>query len=430
MAGLETHRRGDEPTNRGIANDEGYSAFEAPARLRFAARPPPDPLTFATARRGTCQNPAMPRRVTRADPELARAIPVSEVSAGVEAWFPSAARDLPWRRGRTPWRALVGELMLQQTQVSRVAERFESFMTRFPTPAAMVEAGEDEVLAAWEGMGYYRRARLLHAAAVRIVERHGGEVPDDPEAILDLPGVGRYTAGAVASIVFGRREPIVDGNVVRVVARLAAVDARADDPSLVASAWRAAEALVSAAHDPGVLNEGLMELGATVCTPANPRCEACPCREQCAAGGRERASAFPRPKTRPTRTIVHLHLVLLTRAGRIAVEQRPRRGLWGGLWQPPGLEASSCPTAEEVIDGLVEREVLTEAGRRSASLVERARVRRLLTHREVHLVLHELRKATPRASAPGLEWCDRDAAADLGMARPVRDLVEAHGWTD
>ena len=348
----------------------------------------------------------------------------SAVAEPLERWFRAEARDLPWRHGRTPWRALVGELMLQQTQVSRVAERFEAFLDRFPTPAAMVDAGEDEVLAAWEGMGYYRRARLLHAAAVRIVEAHGGVVPDDPAAILELPGVGRYTAGAIASIVFGRREPIVDGNVVRVVARLAAIDARADDPSLIASAWQAAECLVKAAKDPGALNEGLMELGATVCTPAKPRCDRCPIAASCRGRALGLASDVPKPKSRPVRTVVHIHLVLVRRGEEILLERRPRGGVWGGLWQPIGVESDI---------ELEPRVVGERIGSWLGSPTPLARARRLLTHREVHL--HLLEAENPDGDPePGSEretdWFDRDRASELGCPKPVRTLLDRLGWPE
>ncbi len=313
--------------------------------------------------------------------------------------------------------------MLQQTQVSRVAERFEGFMTRFPTPRAMAEAGEDAVLGRWEGLGYYRRARLLHAAAVRIVERHEGDVPSDADALLDLPGVGRYTAGSVASIAFGRREPIVDGNVVRVVARLAAVDARADEPDLVVTAWRSATELVEAAESPGRLNEGLMELGATVCTPMKPDCAVCPCRDRCRARAEGLAEVLPRPKVRPTRRTVHLDLVLLRSAGRLAFVQRPRGGLWGGLWQLPGIESEHAPEDAD------RRRLLAELGLdvEGRELPEVAAVRRLLTHREVHVRVYELSGEVDSSGGP-MTWHDRSGAAELGMARPVRALIDAHGW--
>ncbi len=316
--------------------------------------------------------------------------------------------------------------MLQQTQVGRVQERFEAFLDRFPSPQAMVEAGEDAVLARWEGLGYYRRARLLHAAAVRIVERHGGEVPADARSLLDLPGVGRYTAGSVASIAFGLREPIVDGNVIRVVSRLGAVDARADDPRLVHAAWQAAEDLVQASDDPGRLNEGLMELGATVCTPANPRCDACPCRDRCRAAREGLAGDLPRPKVRPARQVIHVDLVLLRKGGRLGFVQRPRGGLWGGLWQPPGVESIQSPDDGDRRAALSELGI--EAGDRRIDEV--ASLRRLLTHREVHLRLWSLEGeiGATAVTTSTIAWHDRDRAADLGMARPVRSLIDDHGW--
>ncbi|MAD78931.1 MAG: A/G-specific adenine glycosylase [Planctomycetaceae bacterium] len=349
-----------------------------------------------------------------------------EVAGPLLVWFDQEARELPWRQDRTPWRALVSELMLQQTQVSRVVDRFEGFLTRFPTPAAMVAAGEDAVLAAWEGLGYYRRARLLFAAAVRLVEVHGGVVPDDPAALLDLPGVGRYTAGAVASIVFGRSEPIVDGNVIRVVARLGAIDRTADDPRLVAMAWEASRRLVESTDHPGPLNESMMELGATVCTPSSPRCGDCPVRGACRGRASGKADSVPRPKTRPVRTVVHLHLLLCEDRGRLLLEPRPRGGIWGGLWQPPGLEAAAKMTPEEVAAGL--------GFESSTSPIPLARVKRLLTHREVHV--HLLRIPPPSAGmVPESEvgsrrWFDRNEAAGLGMPKPIRNLLDGHAdWT-
>ena len=366
-----------------------------------------------------------PSTIDRQPSESGLPAPPEVISAAIEAWFVTAARDLPWRRHRTPWRALVSELMLQQTQVARVEARFETFLSRFPSPRAMADAGEDAVLALWEGLGYYRRARLLHAAALRIVERHDGEVPEDVGDLLDLPGVGRYTAGSVASIALGQREPIVDGNVARVVARLAAIDARADDPALISRAWSAATDLVHAAGDPGVLNEGLMELGATVCTPVNPSCERCPCREVCVARREGLASDLPRPKSRPIRQVVHLDLMLLRSSNRLALVQRPTGGLWGGLWQPPAIESDVAPVDAD------RRRLLADLGvdAAGAEFMEVARMRRLLTHREVHLRCWSWSDEVTHCS-DGIVWFDHASAASLGMAKPVRTLVETHGWGD
>ncbi|MFM7260071.1 MAG: A/G-specific adenine glycosylase, partial [bacterium] len=269
------------------------------------------------------------------------------VAERLTAWFRKSARELPWRQRRDGYRALVSELMLQQTQVSRVVEKFEPFVRRFPTPAALAAAAEDEVLAAWQGLGYYRRARLLHAAAKAVVERHGGRVPEDPQALRALPGVGRYTAGAVSSIVFGAREPIVDGNVTRVFQRLEARRGSASDGDVQAWAWERADAFVAAAREPGVANEALMELGATVCTPAAPRCGACPLRAQCAAFAAGRMDEIPAPKKRVARKdLVFVTACVRRTDGAVLLEQRPTggrsggapSGLWAGLWQPPAVE--------------------------------------------------------------------------------------------
>ncbi|MBQ72811.1 MAG: A/G-specific adenine glycosylase [Planctomycetaceae bacterium] len=340
----------------------------------------------------------------------------------LQAWFDDQGRDLPWRRSTSPWRTLVSEFMLQQTQVSRVEERFETFLERFPTPAAMVDAGEDDVLAAWEGLGYYRRARFLHASAAAIVSEHGGLVPSDAEALLALPGVGRYTAGAIASIAFDQRAPIVDGNVARVVARVGGMDVQADDPDLIAAAWSTSTAMVEATDRPGTLNEAVMELGATVCTPAAPRCDRCPIQSACRGRARGIEREIPRPKVRPVRTVVHIHLVIVRRGEEILLERRPTGGVWGGLWQPIGLESEI---------ELEPRVVGEHFGAWVGSPIPLARVRRLLTHREVHL--HLLEAGRPEGDPElGSEretgWFARDRASELGCPKPVRTLLDRFGW--
>jgi len=252
----------------------------------------------------------------------------------LERWFLKAARDLPWRRKRSAWATLVSEILLQQTQVVRVAERFPEFMERFPDPAAMARSSVESVLRCWRGLGYYRRARSLHAAACQIVTVHGGTVPDDPIALRELPGVGRYTAGAIASIAFGQAEPIVDGNVARVVSRLADRRARAIDRAGLAWCWEAATHIVQAAANPGHTNEALMELGATVCTPVSPRCDTCPLRAMCASRKAGSQDLVPPPKPGAKRQTVVLHGLVDARDGTVAMEQRAS-GLWQGLLSPP-----------------------------------------------------------------------------------------------
>lgn len=263
------------------------------------------------------------------------------IARAVEAWFRKHARDLPWRRDRSGYTALVSEAMLQQTQVSRVIEKYEAFMRRFPTVDDLARADEQAVLAMWQGLGYYRRARHLHTAAKAIVDEFNGSVPSRARDLQKLPGIGKYTAGAIASIIFNERTPIVDGNVQRVLARVAADDRAPQDRNAVEDCWRLAEQLVRASDDPAACNEGLMELGAMICTPGQPDCPRCPLASMCLARrtGRERTIPPAKPPARQ-QSVVH-HAVLFARGGRVLIEQRPATGLWSNMWQVPTIEATS-----------------------------------------------------------------------------------------
>jgi A/G-specific adenine glycosylase len=346
-------------------------------------------------------------------------------SAGViarrlEAWFPGHARDLPWRTvgadgRRDPWRVLVSEFMLQQTQVSRVVPRFEPFLGMFPTPAAMARAPLDAVTRAWAGLGYYRRAAMLHAAAVAITREHGGAVPAEPAALRALPGVGRYTAGAVASTAFGRREPVVDGNVMRVLLRVHGRPARSDDPAAVSWAWERAGELVTAARAPGVLNEAVMELGATVCTPDSPRCGACPLARVCAARREGTTGTIPVPKSAPRARAVHLLIAVVQDGrGRVLVEPGDS-GLWAGLWRPPTITLARA--GSRAARDAAARELGSRLG--LGTLTPAGRAVRMLTHR---LVTFWLYAATDGGRAPrGTRWL-----ADLtAMSSAHRAAVEA-----
>ncbi len=276
------------------------------------------------------------------------------ICSALESWFGKSARDLPWRfEPRDPYVSLVSEFMLQQTQVSRVLEKFEPFLERFPSIEALASADEEDVLGEWSGLGYYRRARMLHACAQAIVERHGGEVPRDVDSLCALPGIGRYTAGAIASMVFGDREPLVDGNVVRVLQRLHNNPDQQTDPKTVKWAWEHATALVEASGDPGVLNESLMELGATVCTPKRIRCDECPIRKHCKAFDEGTTESVPPPKPRAKRKeLFCASVVYVDDKDRVLMEQRGEDGLWARMWQVPTIERDDrAPTAEEIGEG-------------------------------------------------------------------------------
>jgi len=299
--------------------------------------------------------------VKKRGPSKAWSVPRAIVPT-IAAWFRLNARPLPWREpdpanplARNPYHSLVSEFMLQQTQVSRVLEKFDPFLARFPTIQSLAAAEIGDVLAEWSGLGYYRRARHLHSAAREVVSRFGGVIPQRVEDLLTLPGIGRYTAGAIASLVHGQPAPIVDGNVMRVFLRVAGRDTPQDSPATRTWAWEQAQSLVESAANTktcAAFNEGLMELGARVCTPGAPRCDQCPITRQCAAFKLGLQSTIPRPKKRAVRTtITHSSLLLISHDGRLLVEQRPETGLWAGLWQAPTVETLGLkrpPTAAAI----------------------------------------------------------------------------------
>lgn len=313
--------------------------------------------------------------------------------------------------------------MAQQTQVGRVAERFERLLRRFPTPAAMAAAPLADVLEEWQGLGYYRRARMLHAAAAAIVERHGGRVPRQLEALLDLPGVGPYTAGAVASIAFGARAPIVDGNVARVLLRVAGVELAADAPRAQRWCWERAEALVARAGSPAILNEGLMELGATICTPAAPRCGECPLAARCEARRTGRQRLIPAAKVRSGRRVRVLHLLVGTRRGALRLRQRPEGGIWASLWEPPTLEAAAPRTAQQVAEW---------AAREGAAGTPRlvGAFEHLLSHRRLRLRVYRCRwsaAAEGPGGATGDLWVEPRRLAGTAISSACRRALELAG---
>lgn len=263
------------------------------------------------------------------------------------AWFGRVGKDYPWRRTRDPYAVLVSELMLQQTQVATVLSRryFENWMGLFPTPAALAAAPEEAVLKAWEGLGYYRRARNLQKAAVAIAGVHGGEFPRDLEALLALPGVGRYTAGAVASFAFGAPAAIVDGNIARVLARLFDFREEIDSTAGARQLWAWAEELVpeGGARE---YNSGLMELGQTLCSVADPACGDCPVAAFCLTPS---PSELPRRKPRVQTTAVDEHVRLVVDGARLLLEQESGKRR-EGLWKLPELPEARLGIAELLLE--------------------------------------------------------------------------------
>jgi len=255
--------------------------------------------------------------------------------AALARWFRAQGRDLPWRRTRDPYAIMVSEFMLQQTQVVTVLAFYARWLARFPDFATLAAASEADVLHVWQGLGYYSRARNLHRAAQEVVAQHGGSLPDDLAAIAALPGVGRYTAGAIASFAFDRATPIIDANIARVLARLLDLREPIDTPRGSAILWRTAEALL-----PGrggrLHNSALMELGALLCTPRTPRCPVCPVRVHCQA---KVPASLPLKQPRRKTVALAEDCAWIVCAGQLLLEQQtgPR---WRGLWKLPPLTSA------------------------------------------------------------------------------------------
>jgi A/G-specific adenine glycosylase len=251
-------------------------------------------------------------------------------------WYARERRDLPWRRTRDPYAIWLSEVMLQQTRVDTVIPYYERFLSRWPTVSALADAPIDDVLAAWSGLGYYRRARMLHAAARSIADVRA--FPPDAESLARVKGIGRYTAGAVASIAYGEAAPLVDGNVARVFARLFAIDEDVRSTKGIARLWALAESLVNGG-DPGAWNQALMELGATVCTPRAPRCLLCPVQTMCRARALGKEHELPRVKAKPKPRVQKRWALVATRGESVLLGQRRADLRFGGLWEPPTLDA-------------------------------------------------------------------------------------------
>jgi A/G-specific adenine glycosylase len=267
------------------------------------------------------------------------------ITSALLDWIAAGRRDLPWRQARAPYAVWISEVMLQQTQVASVTPYFERWMIRFPSVRALAEAPLDDVLKAWEGLGYYARARNLQAAARAIVAQHGGEIPADRESLLRLSGIGRYTAGAILSLAFGRPEPILDGNIRRVLCRVDDIGDAPKAPATERRLWARADALVKAAPvgRAGDLNEALMELGALVCTPGKPDCAACPLAKWCLAHARGVEAERPIKTARKQTPHYDVTAALIQDpGGGFLIVRRPAEGLLGGLWGFPGSAAGDC----------------------------------------------------------------------------------------
>jgi A/G-specific adenine glycosylase len=282
---------------------------------------------------------------------------LDQIRSRVLEWYRHHQRDLPWRGESSPYRVWISEVMLQQTQVVTVIPYYQRFLETFPTVYDLALASLDEVLKVWEGLGYYSRARNLHKAAIDIVNKYEGRLPDTHRALLELPGFGEYTAAAVASIVFSEPVPAIDGNTRRVLARLFAIDQDVHHGDGARQIKKIARALVDT-HRPGDWTQALIELGAVICLPQTPQCPACPVNSLCTARERGLESELPRTPPKKVRPHYDVTAAVIYNSGKYLITKRPLDGMLGGLWEFPGGKQQVGETLEEC----VEREIREELG--------------------------------------------------------------------
>jgi A/G-specific adenine glycosylase len=344
-------------------------------------------------------------------------------------WYDAHARDLPWRRTRDPYRIWLSEIMLQQTQVATVVGYYQRFLERFPTVHDLAAAPLDDVLKRWEGLGYYSRARNLHRAAQLVAREHDGVFPATAADLAKLPGVGRYTAAAIASIAHDEPAAVLDGNVKRVLARLLAVSDSIDERTTLDTLWQAADTLLSRRR-PGDHNQALMELGARVCTPRQPQCLLCPVSRWCAA--RAQGIEQQLPVRAPKRAVPEINAaagLVRDAAGRLLLIRQPERGLLGGLWALPTVEPVDPHDGHAALGEMLRTLVgPVQLGR------PRGPVTHTYTHRRVHLTLYEacLQNGQPPsnrkpASAPTQRWVAPAEIDELALGQLYHKALAAAG---
>ncbi len=327
-------------------------------------------------------------------------------------WDQHGRKDLPWQHPRTPYRVWVSEVMLQQTQVTTVIPYFERWMARFPDLPSLAAATQDEVLSHWAGLGYYARARNLHKTAQQVVEQYQGELPDDPELLAGLAGIGESTANAIVSQAHDKPLAILDGNAKRVLARHAAIEGWPGQSAVLKALWCAAEARIPETRGADY-TQAIMDLGAGLCTRNNPDCEACPVASDCL--GRLAGALDELPGRKPKKeipTVERFMLLWHDRQNRVLLERRPPTGIWGGLWSLPEADGSAALAGRFAIDA-TDLEYLPQLEHR-------------LTHRRLlitPLALCSEDKAGRVADGDQLSWFEKTQLDDLGLPRPVQHLL-------
>lgn len=344
---------------------------------------------------------------------------VGAFAEAIIAWQKQHGRhDLPWQtklnQATNPYAIWVSEIMLQQTQVAAVIGYYANFMVRFPTIASLANATQEEVLQNWSGLGYYSRARNLHAAAQKVVDDFGGKFPQDFDDILSLPGIGRSTAAAISTFALNIPQPILDGNVKRVFARHFNIAGWPSTPKVTQQLWQIAER-ENPTHEAIAYTQGLMDLGATLCTRTKPKCCACPIKASCEALAKDLTSKLPTPKPRKVLPEKSTTMMIIIHQNEVLLEKRPQTGIWGGLWSLPEIEM---------------HEIASEVAQSRLGLeVEAAEPLVIVNHAFTHFKLAItpqpllLIKQTLRAQAPNMVWLPIDEAISAAIPSPVRKIL-------
>ena len=356
--------------------------------------------------------------VAPVDSKRARAI-----GRALLSWYAKHRRELPWRQSLDPYAVWVSEMMLQQTQVATVIPYFTRWMERFPGVAALARADESDVLHAWQGLGYYSRARNLRRAAQLMVQNHGGRVPNQVAQLRALPGIGPYSAGAIASIAYGQAEPLVDGNVIRVLSRLFALRGDPNRAPLKSGLWELARALVPRAA-PGDFNQALMVLGATLGTPRNPRCDSCPLASHCLGLEQQLVDVLPELPARAQATPVHMVAAIASRIGRVLVTQlRGDAPRWAGMWLFPNAEVAAKETPEAAVQRALSSSVGLSGAASGIVCVVRHTVTRFRITLDAYRVSAMSGTARPLTVAE-LAWKKPAELAALAMPKAHRAIAQ------
>ena len=353
---------------------------------------------------------------------------VSLLRRNLLKWFDANQRDLPWRKRRTPYRIWVSEIMLQQTQVATVVTYYRRFMKRFPTVKKLAAADQSEVLKLWEGLGFYRRARQMHAAAIQVVEEHGGKFPTDFESVLALPGIGRYTAGAILSISLDQKLPILEGNTIRLYARLLEMKSDPRSSANQKVLWEFAESILPSKR-PGDFNQALMELGSEICKPKTWRCEACPIQKICPTFIKGLQSAIPAKGKKIVYEDLYEAAILVSKKTggqkKYLVRVCGPDERWTGLWDFPRYKIDHQKTEKEIGNDLG-KTLTTRTGLRAKLAIVGKPMRHAVTKYRIRLSCFESTSVTGRLKKQVTEtrWCSAKELADLPMSITGRKLVD------